>query len=58
MNNKKQRELSMDYCNNCGRGSHCGVPVMEDFRREPYNHGIEGQICVCKYCMCGRCATK
>jgi len=48
----------MDYCNNCGRGSHCGVPVMEDFRRQPYNHGIEGQICVCKYCMCGRCATK
>lgn len=58
MSDKKEWKLSMDYCNNCGRRSHCGEPVYEDYYRQPYNHGIEGQIVICKFCMCGKCADK
>jgi hypothetical protein len=45
----------MIECQNCGHESHCGVPLMKDFRREPYNHGIEGQIRVCDHCRCEMC---
>jgi hypothetical protein len=44
------------FCQNCGRKSHCGEPVWEDFRRQPYNHGIEGRIKVCGYCRCENCS--
>jgi len=45
----------MTKCRNCGHDSHCEVPLMKDFRREPYNHGTEGQIEVCKKCRCEVC---
>jgi hypothetical protein len=45
----------MIKCYNCGHEAHCGVTLRKDFRREPYNHGIEGQIEVCKYCRCAQC---
>ena len=48
----------MTKCRNCGHDSHCGVPLMKDFRREPYNHGTEGQIEVCKSCRCEQCEPK
>ena len=48
----------MTKCKNCGHDSHCGVPLMKDFRREPYNHGTEGQIEVCKNCRCAMCEPK
>ena len=50
------KSMAVTYCQNCGRISHCGVPVMEEFRRTPYNHGIEGQIAVCKHCRCDHCS--
>lgn len=45
----------MIKCYNCGHDAHCGVPLHKEFRREPYNHGIEGQIEVCKRCRCAQC---
>jgi len=42
-------------CQNCGHESHCGVPLHKDFRRD-YDHGVEGQIEVCKYCRCNKCS--
>ena len=48
----------MSSCKNCGHESHCGVPLYKDFRREPYNHGTEGQIEVCKHCRCELCEDK
>jgi len=50
-----QGRVIMTKCRNCGHDSHCGVPLMKDFRREPYNHGTEGQIEVCKKCRCEVC---
>ena len=47
----------MIYCNNCGYESHCGTNKMKDFRRSPYNHGIEGVTEVCKYCRCEKCTS-
>ena len=43
-------------CKNCGHESHCGVPLHKDFRRDHYDHGVEGQIEVCKYCRCNKCS--
>ena len=43
-------------CQNCGHESHCGVPLHKDFRRDHYDHGVEGQIEVCKYCRCNKCS--
>ena len=48
--------LIIPYCQNCGRPSHCGVPLHEDFRREPYNHDVEDMVEVCKYCRCLHCS--
>ena len=45
-------------CKNCGHESHCGVPLYKDFRREPYNQGIEGQVKVCEHCRCVICEVK
>jgi len=45
----------MIKCNNCGHDSHCGVSLRKEFRREPYSHGIEGQVEVCKNCRCEKC---
>lgn len=43
-----------DYCNNCGRPSHCGVPYYEDFRNCWDKH--LGQIQVCEQCRCEKCS--
>ena len=48
----------MINCKNCGHESHCGVPLYKEFRREPYNHGIEGQTEVCRNCRCELCEDK
>ena len=48
----------MTTCQNCGHESHCGVFLYKDFRRKPYDHGIEGQIKVCEYCRCILCEVK
>ena len=48
--------LISPYCQNCGRPSHCGVPLHEEFRREPYNHGVEGIVKVCDNCRCSHCS--
>jgi len=48
-------EWGITYCKNCGHESHCDVPLHKDFRREPYDHGVEGQIEVCKKCRCEKC---
>ena len=45
----------MTKCKNCGHDSHCGIPLMEEFRRERYNKGPEGQVVVCKQCKCEKC---
>ncbi len=42
-------------CQNCGHESHCGVPLYKDYRREYYDHGVEGQIKVCECCRCEEC---
>jgi hypothetical protein len=55
-NDKQTLPLQQNNCMNCGHASHCGAPLWKDFRREPYNHGIEGQIKVCGHCRCGRCS--
>jgi hypothetical protein len=41
-------------CQNCGRPSHCGVPLHEDFRNVWDRH--LGIIEVCKYCRCKICS--
>jgi hypothetical protein len=48
----------MSNCKNCGHDSHCGVSLKKDHRRKPYNHGIEGQIEICKKCVCPKCEIK
>jgi hypothetical protein len=45
----------MNKCQNCGHDSHCGSRLMKDYRREPYSHGIEGGIEVCRKCRCNDC---
>ena len=50
--------FEMIYCKNCGHESHWGVPLYKDFRREPYNQGIEGQVKVCDHCRCVICEVK
>ena len=44
-------------CQNCGHPSHCGNPLWEEYRRDPYNKGPEGRIEVCKSCRCPMCAS-
>ena len=48
-------EWGMTYCKNCGHESHCGHPLTKSYRRQPYEHGPEGEIEVCKYCRCQKC---
>ncbi len=48
----------MSKCKNCGHDSHCGIPLMKDFRGGSGTGGIEGQIEVCKSCRCIACETK
>ena len=55
MSHTTDQGLGGVFCKNCGRPSHCGVPFMEEYRRQPYNHGIEGMIKVCSHCNCDRC---
>ena len=50
-----KKEWGPEYCKNCGHESHCGVPLHKDFRRDHYDHGVEGQIEVCKQCRCKNC---
>ena len=45
----------MVYCKNCGNESHCGVPLMKEFRGHTNHGGIEGQTEVCKNCRCEKC---
>jgi hypothetical protein len=45
----------MVYCKNCGYESHCGVPLMKEFRGQGGIGGIEGQVEVCKKCRCEKC---
>jgi len=45
--------LGGPYCNNCGRPSHCGTQLLEDFRNWKGEH--MGQIEVCKNCRCEKC---
>ena len=42
------------YCQNCGRTSHCGTPLLEDFRNWKDEH--MGAIEVCKHCRCEKCS--
>jgi len=41
-------------CENCGRESHCGIPLKEQ-HRDGDNRLIE--IEVCKQCRCYQCTT-
>ena len=50
--------VMMSSCKNCGHDSHCGISLYKDFRREPYNHGTEGQIEVCRNCRCELCMVE
>ena len=50
--------IQMSNCKNCGHDSHCGIPLMKDFRGGSGTGGIEGQIEVCKSCRCIACETK
>lgn len=45
--------LGGPYCNNCGRTSHCGLHLMEEFYDVWDKH--LGQIEVCKSCRCAMC---
>ena len=45
----------MAYCKNCGHESHCGVPLMKEFRGHTNHGGIEDQTEVCKKCRCEKC---
>ena len=45
----------MVYCKNCDHESHCGVPLMKEFRGHKDHGGIEGHIEVCKKCRCEKC---
>ncbi len=51
-----KKEWGIEYCKNCGHASHCGVPLYKDFRRDHYDHGVEGQVEVCKQCRCNNCS--
>ena len=53
-----KKEWGPEYCKNCGHESHCGVPLHKDFRRDHYDHGVEGQVEVCKHCRCILCEVK
>jgi hypothetical protein len=46
---------NLKYCQNCGYESHCGVPLMKDFRGHSGSGSIKGQVEVCKFCRCGKC---
>ena len=43
-------------CENCGRESHCGLPLKEEHMNGDNNEPI--QIEVCKQCRCYQCSTK
>ena len=45
----------MNCCNNCGRHSHCGATLYEDFK-DGDNNTIN--IKVCEQCRCQDCQTK
>ena len=45
----------MNCCNNCGRHSHCGTALYEDFK-DGDNNTIN--IKVCEQCRCQDCQTK
>ena len=45
----------MNCCNNCGRYSHCGTTLYEDFK-DGDNNTIN--IKVCEQCRCQNCQTK
>ena len=47
----------MIYCDNCGRPSHCGIPLWEDYKDE-YWGKRRGQIKVCDHCRCDKCTEK
>ena len=42
----------MSTCNNCGHGSHCGVPLQ---REERDYDGSMYSIKVCNNCRCNQC---
>jgi hypothetical protein len=49
-------KISKDYCNNCGRKSHCGTELSEDFSMLAGSSSIDPiLIRVCRHCNCGRC---
>ncbi len=47
----------MIYCNNCGRPSHCGIGLWEDYRDER-SLRLHGQVKVCDMCQCNECKDK
>jgi len=41
-----------EYCKNCGRPSHCGVPYYEDLQ----NYDTPPTTTkICEHCRCGNC---
>ena len=51
-----EKVIQMSNCKNCGHDSHCGVSLKKDHRT--VRHGIEGQIEICKKCLCSNCEIK
>jgi hypothetical protein len=46
----------MTHCLNCGHESHCGAPLMKEFRGNKGNGGLMGMVEACKHCRCKLCA--
>ena len=46
----------MSYCQNCGKESHCGIPLHEEYR-DVYDNR-RGVIKVCDSCRCEKCTKK
>jgi hypothetical protein len=49
--------MSVAYCNICGRPSHCGIALWEDYRDER-TLKLHGQVKVCNMCQCNECKDK
>jgi len=58
MSFKDTNYAALDYCQNCGHGSHCGGSLWKEVIDYPSEQPKEyRQIEVCKHCRCKKCLT-
>lgn len=48
----------MQYCQNCGHESHCGIPLWKEVKINDPFLGQNPSIKVCNHCRCDKCQNK